>query len=156
MIDVFDIIEVFDTIGFYGPIILFFIVIYYLWKRNTYLIVYILSFGINMYINKFLKIIFRQARPENPIPFSKLEKYKNEEQFGMPSGHAQSVFFSLVYLYQLNHSFTILISNLFIAVLTLYQRAKYRRHTLEQLAWGSIVGTLFAWTTVFFVEKIYQ
>ena len=112
MIDVFDIIEVFDTIGFYGPIILFFIVIYYLWKRNTYLIVYILSFGINMYLNKFLKIIFRQARPENPIPFSKLEKYKNEEQFGMPSGHAQSVFFSLVYLYQLNHSFTIFISNL--------------------------------------------
>ena len=81
-----------------------------------------------------------------------IEKYKNEERFGMPSGHAQSIFFSIVYLYNLKHSIPLLFSNLFIASLTLYQRWKYRRHTVEQLASGSVIGGLFAWA-VYSLEK---
>jgi membrane-associated phospholipid phosphatase len=86
------------------------------------------------------------------IPLSSIEKYKNEERFGMPSGHAQSIFFSIVYLYNLKHSIPLLFSNLFIASLTLYQRWKYRRHTVEQLATGSAIGGLFAWA-VYSLEK---
>jgi len=144
--------ELFDTVGFYGPILLFFIVVYSLWDRQKYVLFYLLCFFINTILNKFLKIVFRQARPENPIPFSSIEKYKNEERFGMPSGHAQSIFFSIVYLYNLKHSIPLLFSNLFIASLTLYQRWKYRRHTVEQLASGSVIGGLFAWA-VYSLEK---
>jgi membrane-associated phospholipid phosphatase len=142
----------FDTIGFYGPIFLFYIVIYSLWDRQKYVLLYVFCFFINTIINKFLKIIFKQPRPDNPIPFSSIEKYKNEEMFGMPSGHAQSAFFSIFYLYNLNHSIPLLFSNLFVASLTLYQRLKYRRHTIEQLVAGSFIGSIFAWG-VYSLEK---
>jgi membrane-associated phospholipid phosphatase len=141
-----------DNIGYYGPIILFFIVCYFLWKRPKYLQLYIICFFLNTFINKCLKLIFREPRPDNPIEFAKFENYKNEELYGMPSGHAQSAFFSIVYLYNLQESVSVLLATLFIGCVTLYQRWKYRRHTAKQLIVGSSIGALFAWT-IYSLEK---
>jgi membrane-associated phospholipid phosphatase len=96
--------------------------------------------------------MFREPRPENPIEFASFESYKNEERFGMPSGHAQSVFFSIVYLYSLHKSIYVLLSTLFVGFITLYQRWKYRRHTIQQLLAGSVVGSIFAWC-IYSLEK---
>jgi membrane-associated phospholipid phosphatase len=143
---------IFDNIGYYGPIILFFIVFYFLWNRPKYLQLYIICFFINTMLNKCLKLIFREPRPDNPIEFAKFEKYKNEEQYGMPSGHAQSAFFSIIYLYNLHESISLLLATLFIGCITLFQRWKYRRHTIQQLIVGSAVGSVFAWS-IYSLEK---
>jgi membrane-associated phospholipid phosphatase len=96
--------------------------------------------------------MFREPRPENPLEFTSFESYKNEERYGMPSGHAQSVFFSIVYLYNIHHSIYLLLSTMFVGFITLYQRWKYRRHTIQQLIVGSAVGSIFAWS-IYSVEK---
>jgi len=144
--------SIFDNIGYYGPIILFFIVIYFLWNRPKYLQLYIICFFINTFLNKSLKLLFREPRPDNPIEFSSLEQYKNEERYGMPSGHAQSVFYSIVYLYSFHQSISVLLFTLFIGFTTLYQRWKYRRHTVNQLMVGSGVGSIFA-LAIYSLEK---
>ena len=143
---------IFDNTGYYGPILLFFIVIYLLWNRPKYLQLYVICFFVNTFLNKALKIMFREPRPENPLEFSSLERYKNEERYGMPSGHAQSVFFSIIYLYNIHHSISVLLFTLFIGFVTLYQRWKYRRHTIQQLIVGSAIGSIFAWS-VYSLEK---
>jgi membrane-associated phospholipid phosphatase len=96
--------------------------------------------------------MFREPRPDNPIEFSSLEQYKNEERYGMPSGHAQSVFYSIVYLYSFYQSISVLLFTLFIGFTTLYQRWKYRRHTVNQLMVGSGVGSIFA-LAIYSLEK---
>ena len=57
--------ELFDIIGFYGPILLFFIVVYSLWDRQKYVLLYTLCFFINTILNKFLKIVFRLCEMVN-------------------------------------------------------------------------------------------
>ena len=72
----------------------------------------------------------------------------------MPSGHAQSSMFSLTYLYLVKQSPSWLLIELFIAILTLYQRWNYRRHTIQQLFVGSVVGIVFAYIS-FVISKRY-
>jgi membrane-associated phospholipid phosphatase len=107
-----------------------------------------------------LKQVFREPRPPNPLPFVDSNDLIGNNYYGLPSGHAQSVFFSLTFLYQVmkpgsnsDTIFTLYIMSC-ITVLTLYQRWKYRRHTIKQLIVGAIVGALFAWTLVF-ITKTY-
>jgi membrane-associated phospholipid phosphatase len=144
-----------DYIGHYGPPILFLITFYSLFERHIYMFVFLFGSLINCWINMFLKHIFREPRPINPLQFIDSNDLIGNNYYGLPSGHAQSVFFSLTFLYQImkpgsNYSYimTFYIMSC-ITILTLYQRWKYRRHTIKQLIIGAIVGTFFAWTLVF-------
>ena len=60
--------------------------------------------------------------------------------YGMPSGHAQSVSYSLMYLYLVQGSGYMALLNIIILGLTLFQRWNYRKHTIIQLLVGTIVG----------------
>ena len=100
-----------------------------------------------------LKNIIQQHRPNHGKKIMN-ENYEGVELYGMPSGHAQSVFFSLSFLYFVKGSPSWLIIELFISALTLYQRWKYRQHTSEQLFVGSIVGIGFAYFT-YWITKHY-
>jgi membrane-associated phospholipid phosphatase len=71
----------------------------------------------------------------------------------MPSGHAQSSFFSNVYLWLVTGSMGYFLSGLFIASITVYQRWRDKRHTIQQLALGAIVGTLFAYGSYYMLSK---
>lgn len=133
-----------DHAGFYGPLLTALINIYNVWFRKPYLYAYIVGFLINTALNKMLKSTIREPRPKNPIFINKnLELNKNEEAYGMPSGHAQSVSFSIMYLYYFNNSYLFIIS-CSIGILTIYQRYNFRRHTLTQLFVGSLIGIIFA------------
>ena len=134
-----------DTIGFYGPLIIACCVIVALIKRSTYIALYILFFWLNNEFNKLLKLWFREERPSNPILFSSVEKYSGVQFYGMPSGHAQSVGFSVVFLSILNGywSWWFYIVAM-IATLTCIQRWKYRRHTVEQIIAGVFFGGMYA------------
>ena len=146
--------NIFDHIGFNGPFILIGINIFSLWKRMPYLYSYINFLIINEFINRILKSSFREPRPNNQIEYDDyFDKIVKNDIYGMPSGHAQSVFYSISFLYLTTKSPILLIISLFIAALTLYQRWKYRNHTVKQLVIGSIIGTIFGSIVYYFTNK---
>jgi membrane-associated phospholipid phosphatase len=112
-----------------------------LWKQK-YIYGYLLFYIINTFINNLLKNSIKQARPNNTMTN---EKYTEIHKYGMPSYHAQSVVFSLVFLYLVNKSIFLLLIEIFIVFITLYQRWYYRFHTIEQLAVGSFIGGVTAY-----------
>jgi len=136
-----------DGMGFYGPLILIFIVLFALRNQPKYIWVYFGAIFANNVINRWLKSLFLEERPKNPIPFSKYETYKNIESYGMPSGHASAVGFSIIYLVLVKSQSIWLPVCIFIGILTMYQRVKYRRHTLEQVCMGAITGGICGWIT---------
>ena len=143
-----------DHIGYFGPIILALMNVYYLFYRKTYLYAYIIFLFVNQYINKGIKYFVKEPRPQNQIPFlSKIDKI-GIEKYGMPSGHAQSIFYSTTFLYLTTLSSYLLIISLFFCAVTIYQRYIYRRHTLKQLTIGSLIGIIIGYT-VFKFTKIY-
>ena len=141
-----DIIVIVDKIGYYGPIILSANCIGQLWMNSVYWQVYLVMFIANYYINGILKLWIKQDRPTGGISISG-ESHTGADQYGMPSAHAQFAAFSTVYLYLVKHSQMWLIISVFISSLTVYQRWKYRRHTVEQLGAGVAVGVMIAWAS---------
>jgi membrane-associated phospholipid phosphatase len=137
--------KIIDRIGFHGPKINFIIGFISLLKQPKYLSGYLVFTGMNYILNGVLKTTFQEARPPDRILLyeGEDELYKNASKYGMPSGHAQSVFFALIYLYLVKHSIYSLLLELCIALITCYQRWKYRRHTISQLIVGSLIGILF-------------
>jgi membrane-associated phospholipid phosphatase len=135
-----------DLIGFYGPLIIAFINCVYLWRRKIFLITYALFLIVNSFINGILKNIIQEPRPIGQIYLNEYDIVPNTapSKYGMPSGHAQSTGYSITFLYLVAHSPALLIISMFIGSLTIYQRFKYRRHTISQLISGLSIGSLFA------------
>lgn len=117
-------------IGNWGPFILFILSCYLLYKTPFFLYLYIIGFFLNSLINVFLKNIIRQSRPNI-----------KRASFGMPSGHAQSVFFSAMFIL-LTLKITPYIASiyLFIVLNTGYQSVKYKYHTISQVIIGGLIG----------------
>lgn len=130
-----------DLVGFYGPLLIGLINTIWLWYRKIYLISYLLCLVANTVINNILKNIIQEPRPSGQIYLNE-QLDKGPISYGMPSGHAQSVGFSITFLYLAVHSPAILYVSIFIGSLTLYQRYTYMRHTLSQLFAGLILGTI--------------
>jgi len=63
----------------------------------------------------------------------------------MPSGHAQSVSFTTLYVYLVTKSKNLLMGGGFISVLSLIQRYRFKRHSIEQLLVGTIIGCFVAY-----------
>jgi membrane-associated phospholipid phosphatase len=141
--------NILDVTGHYVPLITFMMSCFYLKERNPYLIAFVIGFFINMFLNKILKITFKEPRPRGQIPFIDNEQLTGIEQYGFPSGHAQLSFFALAFLFFANGPQAVLYTMSFLCFLTLYQRWKYRRHSIKQLVFGAIFGTLFAYVTVY-------
>jgi membrane-associated phospholipid phosphatase len=137
--------KIIDRIGFHGDKINFIIGFISLLKQPKYLSGYLVFTGMNYILNGVLKTTFKEARPSGRILLyeGEDELYKNASMYGMPSGHGQSVFFALTYVYLVKHSLYTFILELSIALLTCYQRWKYRRHTISQIMVGSLIGILF-------------
>jgi|TARA_B110000285_G_scaffold75038_1_gene86369 membrane-associated phospholipid phosphatase len=149
------IIRLMDTVGFLGPFILLGIGIWQLWGNSGFWCAYLVVFSMNSFINKIAKAIVKQPRP--PAGESIMnENYAGTEMYGMPSGHAQSVFSSLTFLYLVKESPAWLFGELFIAGLTVYQRWKYRRHTVEQLGVGSVLGVVVAYAGYYITKRYLQ
>ena len=142
-----------DYIGYYGPVILFAITFYCVINRTPYLIAFVFGSIINIFINKIIKITIREPRPRNQIPFID-EELIGTEQYGFPSGHAQSSFFSLAFLAFANGPPLTIYFMTFLCAITLYQRYIYRRHTIKQLVSGSIIGIIFAYIVVYATQNV--
>ena len=147
-------ITVFDHVGYHGPTILFASTTYLIWERKPYLIMYILGMILNMVLNGSLKMWIRQPRPKHQIDFMDNETLTGVNRYGMPSGHAQMSFFSIVYLLCMKRP-TQLYMLVFIVIgcLTLYQRVKFGRHTIEQVVIGTIIGSIFSYMVYRFTKR---
>jgi len=145
-------IELFDYIGYYGPVILFTITFYCLIERTPYLIVFVVGSILNSLLNSFLKSVLREPRPNGQIDFIDHNHLIGSNLYGLPSGHAQSVFFSLTFLYLSNGPIPFLYLMACITILTIYQRWKYKRHSIKQLSFGAIIGILYGWVLVYLTK----
>ena len=142
-------VPIIDAIGYYGPVILFTMTFYCFLERSPYLFVFIMGSIANALLNKALKMTFQEPRPKGQIPFIDHDHQIGTEQYGLPSGHAQSSFFSLAFLFFANGPPAFLYTMSFLCILTLYQRWKYRRHSIRQLVIGSLIGISFAYVLVY-------
>lgn len=139
--------------GKIGPLTLFFISIYLLRNKSNLLYYYICGFFLSSILNLVLKGIIKEPRPsEDPKLFNIALKHSirfrfingyPHDIFGMPSGHAQSAFFSTIFIYLALKDIGITLFYLFIALLTMYQRVLFNSHTVTQVFAGAIVGILF-------------
>jgi membrane-associated phospholipid phosphatase len=142
--------QIIDFIGFNGPVILFLASIIYLYVKNSYFTIYVVGFMFNSLINYILKGVFKQPRPIDDKHLFNLEKmYRSVltfENYGMPSGHAQSVFYTTIFTYLAVENNVLLVSSLFISLLTIYQRVQSKQHFFLQTIVGAIIGSILGFT----------
>jgi membrane-associated phospholipid phosphatase len=146
--------KILDTIGTTAPYTLFIISVFLLRNLKYYLFFYILGFGLNNILNAGLKLLIREPRPRDDTKFIELIGNRvGHDKYGMPSGHAQNCFFSLVYITLVLNQPMITLFFIGMSFISVVQRYEYKNHTLIQLFIGSIVGTLFAYLIYFFSGK---
>ena len=71
-----------------------------------------------------------------------LNKRFGPDQYGMPSGHAQSVFFSTSFLFFALKNKYVSLVYLIVSLNSMYQRVKYKNHTVSQVVCGAIIGSI--------------
>lgn len=142
-----------DEVYEYSPIIILLLSYFLLWDRPLMTFYYTVGIFLNAILNCVLKGIIRQPRPmfdakkvylattnakrqfyQNGIPF---------QLFGMPSGHSQLVFFSIIYIYLALKKTNWLWIFLLISLLICYQRVYSNYHTIFQVVVGAFVGMVF-------------
>ena len=142
--------QIIDFIGFYGPVILFLASIIYLYVKNSYFTIYVVGFMFSGLINYILKGVFKQPRPIDDKHLFNLEKmYRSVltfENYGMPSGHTQSVFYTTTFMHLALENNILLVVSLFISLLTIYQRVQSKQHFLSQTIVGAIIGGILGFT----------
>ena len=137
--------ELINQFIFHEPFIITIIVAYFIRNNIPYLQAFVFGTFVNIFLNKLLKLVFRQNRPSN-IKHDIYMSYTGAEQYGMPSGHMQITFFAITYYYLLKRPpIHTLILLLFLAGIVFYQRYSSHNHTIEQLLVGSAVGGIFAY-----------
>ena len=142
------------TIGHYGPIITFCITLYQIWFYTTFFYAFIIGIYFNHIINEHTKLLIKQPRPNNQIQFIDHDQLKGPHKYGMPSGHSQTTWFSVVFLYLVKHTSYTFYFSFVIALITVFQRWKMHRHSVEQLAAGFCIGSIFAYFTYYCAKQI--
>lgn len=150
--------NIFKQIGFLGPYILFVFSLYILRFKTNYLTIYCIGYVVNIILNCVLKGIIRDPRPSsNKTVLNILEnadKYIPYNNYGMPSGHAQIVFFTVAYLYMVTKSEKILAFTSILSFITLIQRVYTLKHSLLQVLIGSFIGVFMGFLFYFYGYQI--
>lgn len=142
-----------DIVGFFSPWLLMVIGIINLWNRKPFMYAYLIGGVVNKYLNLFLKNAIKQPRPTNGRSLVD-EPYGGSDTYGMPSFHSQSSFYSIAYLFFVKQSVFLFGIELLIGMASIYQRWKYRRHTVEQLGAGAFVGITLAYVTFYVTNRL--
>jgi len=159
------IIDLFNEFGRYGPLILFFLSMFILWNNNNLFFYYIIGIFVNTILNLILKGIIKQPRPLEDVNKFNLALTRGKRFlfndgipfniFGMPSGHAQNVLFSTIFIFLSTKQYNLLYVYLLFSLLIILQRVVFNYHTILQVIIGAIVGSLFAYFVYYLArEKI--
>lgn len=149
-----------DVLGFFNCQILFVISIFLLYGKWTFMTYYIIGYFASSLLNFLLKAIIRQPRPsEDASLFDIKVKYGKRvsfDKYGMPSGHAQSSFYSTIFiicaLFSNKNIHWIIAFYLLMSINCLLQRVRFHNHSVAQVIVGSIVGGLFGYA-MFLISK---
>ena len=156
------------NIAEYSHFILIIISLFLLWNNNTLLYYYIIGVSLNELINILLKILIKQDRPNTKKNNNTNEKdnendnnksditdianndknkllSSNVQMYGMPSGHAQSVSFSTMFIYLSLHNIYLTSFFIIISSISIFQRVYLKFHTIEQVIVGVLVGSFLSY-----------
>jgi hypothetical protein len=138
------------ALGYFSEIIMAIITIYVLKGDIVNVLVYIFFFLFSGFINTIFKSVLREPRPNNAVKYLYSEHLSHTKTiYGMPSGHSQNVFFSIMYLWlTTNESVYWLQIGLGMAALMVYERYTFHNHTLLQLFIGAIIGSVLGYIVV--------
>jgi membrane-associated phospholipid phosphatase len=142
-----------SELGYQGPntlLALIILMLYLQGETNQYAYgAVILCKFVNHIINISIKNSLKAPRPDSHKDpnFANLKPtFKNfftvHKQFGMPSGHAQDTVFELTFIAIYFKKPWLTLVALAQVLLTLWQRYENRRHSIKQLAVGSVLGLL--------------
>ena len=153
-----NIIQIIDIIGVSGPIILGISSLVLLYNKSNLFSVYIIGFIINSLLNILLKGIIKQPRPSEDIHVFNIKLMSGKrigyDKFGMPSGHAQSVFYSTFFILFALKNNIITFFYFIISFLTIYQRIKYLNHNIYQIIVGSIIGSILGFSFYTYTKEL--
>jgi membrane-associated phospholipid phosphatase len=130
-------------IGFFSEFIMPIMVIYLLYSKWFSISIFFVGYIINALCNIVLKGLLHGRRPTNPTAFLANEKFNKTgpQQYGMPSGHSQNVFYCIAYLYSsIPKQIDWILLSFIIGILTILERYVFHNHTIGQLIVGAIVG----------------
>ena len=148
--------NVVETIGYEGPNISLLITSLALLDQKKYLGSFILFYFVEYYVIGLLKNILKEPRPKGYLD-KKYEdggKYEGIAYYGMPSGHSAIVWYSTAFLWLVKQSPYLLIIELAICFNTMYQRWSFKKHSIEQLSVGMILGISFACFSVLVTKRV--
>lgn len=147
----------FYAIGFFSEVIIIGLSIFLLYTNIYSIVFYLIGIIGSFTINQVLKQLIQEKRPPSPMKFLNSDKFENKTMvYGMPSGHSQHLFFSIFYLYLSIKDFYpwILLISSSIGIMTIAERWYFRNHTFKQLMVGAMVGSMFAFVTVYIRDKL--
>ena len=154
---------IYTNVGNFGPIILYLLASYLLWKKNTSFYYFQVGLFTCAILNVILKGIFKQPRPsEDPTEFNLALKngyrfiFKNgvpHDIFGMPSGHSSVSLFITTFIFLSLKDVSILLGFLLLSLIIMSQRVFDNYHTIFQVVVGASVGILYAYLFYFFTQQ---
>jgi membrane-associated phospholipid phosphatase len=149
--------EKIDYIGYLGPAILMILSIFLLINKATLLSTYIFGLIISCIMNCILKYIIKEPRPSEDLSIYNASiahgKRVSFDKYGMPSGHATGVFYSTAFIFFALKDPYISLFYLIISINTMFQRVKYKNHTISQVIVGAIVGAITGYLAYLFATK---
>lgn len=152
-----NIILLLDYLGIMAPIVLLVISIILLQNKNIYFKTYIIGYGLNIILNAILKYAIKEPRPSKDMKILEIAIANQHRigfnKYGMPSGHAQTCGYSLIYITMVLNNTFVTGLYLIITFISLYQRYKYFNHTILQLIVGLLTGMLFGYITYYAGNK---
>ena len=142
----FNVVYILDWFGYLAPTTLFCSSIVLLYKKKIMLSLFIIGSILNLSINYILKGVIKQPRPTEDIQIfnasKMLDKRIGFERYGMPSGHAQMVFYSTAFIFFALNNGYISFVYLVVSIISMYQRVKYKNHTTSQVIAGAVAGAV--------------
>ena len=145
-------------IGSKSHFILFVTSILILHFKTKFLTIFLIGSFVNALINYLLKGLIGQPRPgDETVELEKTYgKIFDFNRFGMPSGHTQVAFFSMVFVYLATQDIRVLAAYFLVSMMVIFQRVNYGHHYLTQTLVGAIVGGILAWAFFEYGVKVHK
>ena len=153
----FDPVLLLKYAGSYGPYFLLVASTVLFFSKPEFLGFMIVGQAFNSLLNMVLKNIIQDPRPTNDYKELEICVINGHrlpfDKYGMPSGHAQTIMYLLVYTTLVLNNTLIFAVYMALVVNTIWQRYTGENHTFKQLLVGAIIGACVGASTYFVATK---